>query len=134
MKQIKCTYCLQKHLALCKSYMREVLDGHGEGGNPDHRDDIDGELTNAELHASVIDETMTLKIRHLRRLLQARRFVPSPEDMDALSAMYHHCDIFHGIQPDAETEEAYEALPMAETKSDVTSPRPESGCGCSKKN
>lgn len=129
---VKCVKCLQKHLALCKSFAREVLDGHGEGGDPDHRDDMDGEITNAEMHASMIDEEMQLKIRMLRRQMQARRFRPEASDLDALSVMYHYCDAYSGLEVDDQIRDAFRDLPSAEKVSNVFSADSSQGCGCRK--
>ena len=132
MNNLKCVKCLQKHLALAKSYAREVLDGHGAGGVPDHRDDIEGEVTNAEVHASLIDQGLQLRIRNVRRSMQARRFVPVESDMDDLSTLYHYADRFNGLDVAADVVGAYEALDSTDITSNVTSASPKKGCGCHK--
>lgn len=82
--------CFRKHIALAASYARECSKGggHGKGGKPDHRIDLSGELINAEMHASVFDLGLTLRLRHLRRRLQSRRFSPEAEDVEQLSAFW----------------------------------------------
>lgn len=130
MNNIKCVKCLQKHLALAKSYAREVLDGHGAGGVPDHRDDIEGEITNAEVHASLIDKGMQLRIRNVRREMQARRFVPVEQDLESISVLYHYADKFHGLEVPEDVSAAYRALDATDITSNVTSVSPKKGCGC----
>jgi len=132
MHQVVCVKCLQKHLALAKSYAREVLDGHGAGGVPDHRDDMDGEIANAEMHASLIDQGMQLRIRNVRRQMQHRLFVPEAGDLEALSVLYHYADVFNGFPVDDETKAAYEAMDATDITSNVYSAAPKSGCGCHK--
>jgi len=146
---IRCPRCLQKHLALCKSFCREAMDGHGEGGVPDHRIDIEGELSNAEMHASVIDAVFTLKVRRLRRDMQARKFSPEEGDLAALDTLYLYADVFHAgnAAPAAEgsqeppepavpdsVREAYAALPQVpDPASDVSKAFRAGGCGCSRR-
>lgn len=82
--------CFRKHISLAASYARECSKngGHGKGGKPDHRVDLSGELINAEMHASIFDMGLTLRLRHLRRKLQNKRFSPDPEDVELLSTFW----------------------------------------------
>lgn len=135
MLQIKCPSCLQKHISLCKSYVREVLDGHSKGGIPDHRDDIAGELANAEYHASTIDKTFTLKLRYFRREMQNKHFIPDGSELNILYILFHYSDTFiaDGETVSDEIKEQYEALPMARDLSNVTASIDKGGCGCKNK-
>lgn len=128
--QYKCVNCLRKHLAACKSFMREVLDGHGEGGVPDHRIDIEGELVNAEYHAELIDDTFMRKLRRWRRDLQNQRYKPTEEDMSKVDVFYYVTDKFEGYEVDALIYGLYENFEQAEPSSDITSTVLKKGCGC----
>ena len=135
MLQIRCPFCLQKHISLCKSYVREVLDGHGKGGVPDHRDDIAGELANAEYHASTIDKTFTLKLRHFRREMQSRNFIPDGSELNILYILFHYSDTFidNGQAVSDQIKKQYDELPMARDLSNVTVAMDKGGCGCKNK-
>jgi hypothetical protein len=113
--------------------MREVLDGHGEGGVPDHRIDIEGELVNAEYHAELIDETFMRKLRMWRRELQNRRFTPKEEDLGTIDVFYYVTDSFDGYEVDELIFGLYSNLEESETTSNITSNLPTKGCGCNKK-
>jgi hypothetical protein len=82
--------CFRKHISLALSYARECSKsgGHGRGGKPDHRADLSGELMNAEIHSSVINQTMTLKLRDFRRSLQEKQFCPDSSDIDKISTFW----------------------------------------------
>lgn len=131
--QYKCVNCLRKHLSACKSFMREVLDGHGKGGVPDHRIDIEGELVNAEYHAELIDETFMRKLRMWRRELQNRRFTPKEEDLGTIDVFYYVTDSFDGYEVDELIFGLYSNLEESEITSNITSNLPTKGCGCNKK-
>lgn len=128
--QYRCVECLRKHLAACKSFMKEVLDGHGEGGVPDHRIDIEGELVNAEYHAELIDDTFMRKLRRWRRDLQERRFKPNEEDFRKVDVFYYVTDKFEGYDVDELIWGLYVDFEQSEIISDVTSSLPKKGCGC----
>lgn len=127
---IKCPKCLQKHLALCRSYAKEVIDGHGDGAYPDHRIDIEGEIINAEMHASLIDEEFTTKIRYLRRTLQEKKFMPDAETLDTLNTLYWYADTFSSIEVSLEIKDKYNSLKAADTISNIMSSLAKNGCGC----
>lgn len=128
--QYKCVECLRKHLATCKSFMREVLDGHGEGGVPDHRIDIEGELVNAEYHATLINDTFMRKLRRWRRDLQSRKYKPTEEDLTKADIFYYVTDKFDGNEVDELIYGLYEKFEQSEIVSDITSALPKKGCGC----
>jgi hypothetical protein len=50
MKNMVCYECVLKHLAAALSYGKEIISGHGQGAELDHRIDFLGEITNAEHH------------------------------------------------------------------------------------
>ncbi len=80
-QSMDCPQCVRKHLANAISYAKEVLSGHGAGGDPDHRPDLLGELGNAEHHLaeSSGDGGRVLgRILSLRRQLEETGGVPGP--------------------------------------------------------
>ena len=71
-----CLQCVRKHLANAISYAKEVLAGHGEGGDPDHRPDLLGELGNAEHHLSVNEQYIDFRdnVLNLRRRFETEGY------------------------------------------------------------
>ena len=126
---MKCIVCLRKHLALFKSYGNEVLNGHGEdSSNPDHRIDLEGEITNAEYHASKIDEEICLKIRHFRRCLIQKKFNINKNDLDIVEAIYYYLDSLEGLQVNEKYINIFSNIEMAPKSSDIT--KIDNICGC----
>lgn len=72
MENMKCYECLYKHLAGALSYGKEIISGHGEGAELDHRPDFLGELVNAEHHAELISREFAGEIKAFRSALQGR--------------------------------------------------------------
>lgn len=85
-----CVRCFRKHVAAALSYAKEVLSGHGEGGEPDHRADLEGELAGAEAHAAVMDLVpgYAPALRELRHALEGRAWRPEDRDLALLRRMW----------------------------------------------
>ena len=121
--------CFRKHIALAASYARECSKGggHGKGGKPDHRVDLSGELINAEMHASIFDQNLTLRLRALRRKLQASHFSPDAEDIDKISTFWFASFFIEGgperIKAIAETDPQLALLVVAKFKEFVQFPK-----------
>ena len=79
-QSMACLQCVRKHLANAISYAKEVLAGHGAGGDPDHRPDLLGELGNAEHHLESDPDQRNLLDRalSLRRRFEDSGYVPYP--------------------------------------------------------
>lgn len=73
-----CQQCVRKHLANAISYAKEILSGHGEGGDPDHRPDLLGELGNAEHHLQDNPEDQRLfeQVIYTRRRFEDAGYIP----------------------------------------------------------
>lgn len=73
-----CRQCVSKHLANAMSYAKEVLAGHGPGGDPDHRPDLLGELCNAEHHLSMdpANQRLVDGLLAIRRSLEDNMYIP----------------------------------------------------------
>ena len=112
--------------------MRQVLDGHGQGGIPDHRIDIQGQLANAEYHSQLIDNNFLLKVRYFRRKLQQNRFVPLEQDLKIVDTLYYYSDAFQGLEVDESIVNDYNQLNKTQQKSQITSSKIIQGCGCNK--
>lgn len=130
---MKCINCLRKHLAVMKSFMREVIDGHGEGANPDHRINIEGEIVNAEYHASLIDNVFMRKLRTYRRKLMTKRFKVDISDLDIIDAFYYYTDKFDGYDVDNKYVKIIDDIKLADEVSNISASTLKNGCGCNKK-
>ena len=85
---MKCKDCVLKHLAAAISYAKEILDGHGKGGTPDHRPDYLGELVNAEHHLEVMSRDLMEKVSVMRTAAQMKGMTPSEEDIESLRELW----------------------------------------------
>lgn len=127
---IKCVSCLRKHLSLMKSFMKESMDGHGEGGTPDHRIDVEGQINNAQQHAAMIDVDFTLKLRFFRRSLMDRKFKNITfEDMQKVDVFYYYTDVFDGEEISEQIKNKYDSFEKAPVFSNIGTVT----CGCKKK-
>lgn len=136
----KCSECLRKHLSFAISLGREVMSGHSAGGNPDHRSDFSGEVSNAEGHAHFIDQALVLKIRAIRRKLSSQFWKPEQKDLEDLRTIWFASykiedPLIIGKIKDSDPDLAkniaiksiaYERMPMAKESSDIKD------CGCAK--
>lgn len=85
-----CQQCVRKHIANAISYAKEVLSGHGDGGDPDHRPDLLGELGNAEHHLQDGTEQQRLfeQVLAVRRKFEDAGYVPYPEMITELRRLW----------------------------------------------
>lgn len=89
-QSMHCPQCVRKHLANAISYAKEILSGHGAGGDPDHRPDLLGELGNAEHHlqTSIEQEMLLEQVLRIRRRFEDEQYVPYPEMMAELRQVW----------------------------------------------
>ena len=87
-QSMRCRDCALKHIAAAISYAKEILDGHGKGGTPDHRPDYLGELVNAEHHLELLSRDAMEKVSAMRTAAQMKGMTPSEEDIEALRALW----------------------------------------------
>ena len=87
-QSMRCRDCVLKHIAAAISYAKEILDGHGKGGTPDHRPDYLGELVNAEHHLELLSRDTMEKVSAMRTAAQMKGMTPSEEDIEALRALW----------------------------------------------
>ena len=128
---MKCIVCLRKHLALFNSYAKEVLNGHGQGANPDHRIDLQGQINNAQYHASMIDEDLCRKIRCVRRSLIKKKFKVNEQDMKVIEAFYYYLDKFDNQEVEEKYVDIVNSIEIAPKLSDITNIN--NVCGCQSK-
>lgn len=85
---MKCFECLFKHLAGALSYGKQIMSGHGEGADLDHRIDFLGELVNAEHHAELIDKDLATEMKTFRSGLQGRGLMIDETTLEVLRQLY----------------------------------------------
>ena len=88
MENMKCFECALKHTATALSYGKEILNGHGEGADLDHRPDFLGELTNLEHHLRLLDENLLYEVKNYRETIQAKSIHITEDDLDYLRELY----------------------------------------------
>ena len=52
---------IKQYLSLTHSFMLQVINGHGKGANPDHRINVEGSLTEAEICCNYKDKSLAKK-------------------------------------------------------------------------
>lgn len=88
MKDMICKECVFKHLAGALSFAKEVISGHDETNELDHRIDFLGEIVNAEQHLELINEGLFNTISEFRKDLQARAIKVQHEDLQVIRDLY----------------------------------------------
>lgn len=108
-QSMNCVQCVRKHIAYAISYAKEVIGGHGEGGDPDHRPDMLGELGNAEHHLACIPELQTLyyQLLTVRRDIESNDYVPTGSQLSELRSIW----VLVGSQPAVTRQRALPASP-----------------------
>ncbi len=87
-KDMNCPDCCRKHLAAAMSYAKEIMNGHGKGGKPDHRPDFAGEMINAEHHIQFIAANEAPSIRNFRHKLSSQNWIPESDDINFLRSLW----------------------------------------------
>ena len=88
MDSMQCYTCVQKHLANALSYGKEILSGHTQGADLDHRIDFLGELGNAEHHLELIDRELFLTISEFRKEIQEKNNKPDYIDLETIRKLF----------------------------------------------
>lgn len=88
MDSMQCYTCVQKHLANALSYGKEILSGHTQGADLDHRIDFLGELGNAEHHLELIDRELFLTISQFRKDIQEKNNKPDFSDLETIRKLF----------------------------------------------
>ncbi len=87
-KDMNCPDCCRKHLAAAMSYAKEITNGHGKGGKPDHRPDLAGEIVNAEHHLQFISTEDSFVMRNFRHKLSDQSWIPENDDINFLRSLW----------------------------------------------
>lgn len=84
-----CVACFRKHVAAALSFAKEIMAGHGEGAELDHRADLEGEIANAEQHArEMTTPGYAPALRRLRHELEAKAWQPEAQDAALLRRLW----------------------------------------------
>lgn len=88
MKDMKCVECVLKHLAAALSFGKEIMSGHSIGNELDHRIDFLGQITNAEQHLQLIDDSLFIEISNFRKGIQSKNVLVQMSDLQFLRELY----------------------------------------------
>lgn len=85
-----CPACFRKHISAALSYAKEIMAGHGENADLDHRPDLEGEIVAAEDHANAM-RTMgyVTALRKLRHELDALGWHPAEDHLATLRKLWN---------------------------------------------
>lgn len=93
MSDMKCEECVLKHLSTALSFGKEVMSGHDEFNELDHRIDFLGEITNAEQHLKLIDQGLFNEITSFRKQLQAKDVKVTQEELMFIRMLYRKVEL-----------------------------------------
>lgn len=88
MSDMKCEQCVLKHLSTALSFGKEIMSGHDETNELDHRIDFLGEISNAEQHLELIDENLFNEISIFRKNIQEKDVKINAEDLLFIRTLY----------------------------------------------
>lgn len=88
MKDMKCIECVLKHLATALSFGKEIMSGHSIGNELDHRIDFLGQITNAQQHLQLIDDSLFIEISNFRKGIQSKNVLVQMNDLQFLRELY----------------------------------------------
>lgn len=88
MKDMKCIECVLKHIATALSFGKEIMSGHSIGNELDHRIDFLGQITNAEQHLQLIDDSLFIEISNFRKGIQEKNVLIQMTDLQFLRELY----------------------------------------------
>lgn len=118
---------IKKYLSLTYSFMLQVKNGHGKNANPDHRIDVEGYLSEAQIAIAFRYDNIAKKVRTIRRDLMNKDFEIDLIDLEKIQALYYY---FHD-NPQQKYITIINNIPQADNISDIYKiTRPD--CGCSK--
>lgn len=95
MKDMKCIECVLKHLATALSFGKEIMSGHSIGNELDHRIDFLGQITNAQQHLQLIDDSLFIEISNFRKGIQSKNVLVQMSDLQFLRELYLKAEKFN---------------------------------------
>ena len=90
---MKCEQCVLKHLSTALSFGKEIMSGHDETNELDHRIDFLGEISNAEQHLELIDENLFNEISIFRKNIQEKDVKVNAEDLLFIRTLYRKVEL-----------------------------------------
>ena len=94
MQNMKCFQCCYKHLAAALSYGKEIISGHNESNELDHRIDFLGQLVNLQHHLELINKQLFEAAKAQRSDLQSRSVAVTEADLEAIREQYKALEAF----------------------------------------
>ena len=108
MSDMKCNECVLKHLATALSFAKEIISGHDENNELDHRIDFLGEISNAEQHLELIDKDLFNEISLFRKNIQAKDVKVSSSDLSFIRTLYRKVELLKNNESYKVTTSKYE--------------------------
>lgn len=90
---MKCEECVLKHLSAALSFGKEIMSGHDENNELDHRIDFLGEITNAEQHLELIDKELFDDISSFRKNIQSKDVHVDANDLSYIRTLYRKVEL-----------------------------------------
>ena len=90
---MKCEECVLKHLSAALSFGKEIISGHDENNELDHRIDFLGEITNAEQHLELIDKELFDDISSFRKNIQSKDVHVDVNDLSYIRTLYRKVEL-----------------------------------------
>lgn len=107
MTDMKCEECVLKHLAAALSFGKEILSGHDENNELDHRIDFLGEVANAEQHLELIDQNLFNDISIFRKNIQSKDVNVDGEDLMFIRSLFRKVELVKNKESYVETYKVY---------------------------
>lgn len=96
---MKCEECVLKHLSAALSFGKEIISGHDENNELDHRIDFLGEITNAEQHLELIDKELFDDISSFRKNIQSKDVHVDVDDLTYIRTLYRKVELVKNKEP-----------------------------------
>lgn len=107
MTDMKCEECVLKHLATALSFGKEILSGHDENNELDHRIDFLGEISNAEQHLELIDQNLFNEISIFRKNIQSKDVNVDGEDLMFIRSIFRKVELVKNKESYSDTYKIY---------------------------
>lgn len=112
MSDMKCEECVLKHLSTALSFGKEIMSGHDETNELDHRIDFLGEISNAEQHLELIDENLFNEITIFRKNIQAKDIKVNAEDLLFIRSLFRKVELVKNKESYSTNQYVYYSSPL----------------------
>lgn len=93
MSDMKCEECVLKHLSTALSFGKEIMSGHDENNELDHRIDFLGEISNAEQHLELINKELFNDLSFFRKSIQEKDIKVDHNDLIFIREIFRKVEL-----------------------------------------